>query len=107
MPGNDEALGVSLARSPIAQTLRFGLLAVFAGATPLGILLGTALGQNLEGDLRLGFEAAFLSLAAGTFVYVALLDILRDELLEPGNRRSLFGLVILGAGLMGLLAIWV
>ena len=93
------ALGVSLARSPVSTGSSFGLLAVFAGATPLGILLGSALGHGLDGDLRLGFEATFLALAAGTFVYVALLDILRDELLEPGSRLSLFGLVIVGAAL--------
>jgi zinc transporter 1/2/3 len=100
------ALGTSLARSAIPARFRLGLLAVFAGATPVGIVLGAMPAMGLEGSLREGFEAAFLSLAAGTFVYVALLDILRDELLEPGNRFQLFGLVLLGAALMGVLSIW-
>lgn len=101
------ALGMSLARSAIAAPLRLGLLAVFASATPVGILLGAAPGIGLEGSLRQGFEASFMALAAGTFIYVALLDILRDELLEPGSRFALFGLVSLGAGVMALLSIWV
>lgn len=101
------ALGISLARSAIAPRLRVGLLAVFAGATPVGVLLGAAPGIGLEGPLRGTVEATFMAVAAGTFVYVALLDILRDELLEPGSRFALFALVSLGAGAMGLLSVWV
>jgi zinc transporter 1/2/3 len=100
------ALGVSLARSPMERSLRFTLLGVFAAATPLGIVLGAVLGMSLEGPIGDGFEAVFLSLAAGTFVYVALLDILRDELVEPGSRLTLFGLVLVGVGAMGVLALW-
>lgn len=101
------ALGASLARSAMAPPLRAGLLAVFAGATPVGILLGAAPGVGLDGSLRQGLEAAFLALAAGTFVYVALIDILRDEPIEPGSRFTHFGLVSLGAAAMGLLSFWV
>ena len=61
----------------------------------------------LEGAASQLFEATFLALAAGTFVYVATLDILRDEFVEPGGRFGKWLLVSGGAGLMGLLALWV
>ena len=101
------ALGVSLVRNQLARRRAWGLLAVFSVATPLGILAGTGLGETLEGPTQLGFEATFLALAAGTFAYVATLDIMRDEFLEPGGRWSKWLLVSGGIGLMGLLAIWV
>src|SRR5262249_12620383 len=78
------ALGVSLARS--AAVPRAGaLLALFAVATPVGIVAGATVGA-LQGPVSLACEATFLSLAAGTFAYVATLDILREEFHEPGGR---------------------
>ncbi len=101
------ALGVSLARSSMSAPLAWSLLALFAAATPAGILLGMGLDGVLEGDARRVFEASFLALAAGSFAYVATLDILRDELLEPGSRLLKWLLVVTGLALMGVLAIWV
>ena len=101
------ALGVSLVRNPLARRHAWQLLAIFAFATPLGILVGLGLGGILEGPTQRTFEATSLALAAGTFAYVATLDILRNELLEPGSRWSRWVCVASGTGLMGLLAVWV
>jgi zinc transporter 1/2/3 len=99
------ALGVSLARG--AAVPRPGaLLALFAAATPVGIVAGAMVGA-LEGPVSLACEAAFLSLAAGTFAYVATLDILREEFHEPGGRLAKWLWVVAGAGVMALLALWV
>lgn len=100
------ALGVSLVRNQIPSRLAWGLLGLFVAATPVGILVGTLLGEVLEGTDQLTFEATFLSLAAGTFAYVATLDILRDEFSEPGRRWSKWSLVVAGTALMGVLALW-
>lgn len=101
------ALGVSLVRHRMPVRRAWALLALFALATPVGILVGAVLGELLEGSARTSFEAVFLALAAGTFVYVATLDILRDEFLEPGGRFSKWVCVALGAGVMGWLGRWV
>jgi zinc transporter 1/2/3 len=100
------ALGVSLARSaaPAAHAAR--LLGLFAVATPAGIVAGATVGA-FEGPTALAFEAAFLSLAAGTFAYVATLDILREEFHEPGGRLAKWLWVVTGAGVMAILAVWV
>jgi len=59
----------------------------------------------LEGRAQHVAEASFLALAAGTFVYVATFDILRDEFLEPAGRGAKWWLVTAGAALMGAVAI--
>jgi zinc transporter 1/2/3 len=100
------ALGVSLARAALPPARANSLLALFAAATPIGIVAGATVGA-LEGPLRLACEAAFLSLAAGTFAYVATLDILREEFHEPGGRLAKWLWVVAGVSVMALLALWV
>jgi zinc transporter 1/2/3 len=100
------ALGVSLARGAVPASKATSLLALFAAATPFGIVAGATVGA-FSGPTGLACEAAFLSLAAGTFAYVATLDILREEFHEPGGRFAKWLWVVAGAGVMALLAVWV
>ncbi len=101
------ALGVSLVRNRMAATRAWRLLVLFALATPGGILVGAVLDDALAGPAQLAFEATFLSLAAGTFTYVALLDILRDEFVAPGGLWAKWLLVAAGTAVMGILAAFV
>lgn len=101
------ALGVSLVRNPMPRRRAWRLLGVFALATPVGIGVGAMLEVGLHGDARGLLEASFLALAGGTFAYVATLDILRDELLEPAGRFPKWLLVAAGTAAMALLAVWV
>jgi zinc transporter 1/2/3 len=100
------ALGVSLARGAVAGSRATSLLALFAAATPVGIVAGATV-DALSGPTGLACEAAFLSLAAGTFAYVATLDILREEFHAPTGRLAKWLWVVAGAGVMALLALWV
>lgn len=99
------ALGVSLVRDGMPARRAWGLLAVFSAATPVGILVGATLDQWLEGPVQRALQATFLALAAGTFVYVATLDMLRDELQAHGGRWSKWLWVTAGIALMGVLAL--
>ena len=101
------ALGVSLARSHVSSRQAARLVALFASATPLGVLIGVFLGATIEGRLGASLEAAFLSVAAGSFVYVATFDILRDEFPGPGGRLAKWSVLGLGVATMSLLAIWI
>lgn len=101
------ALGVSLARSPLPAAQSWRLVALFATATPIGGLIGALLGETLEGRLAATLEASFLSIAAGTFVYVATFDILRDEFPAPGGRFAKWLVLTAGVASMGLLALWI
>ncbi len=100
------ALGVSLARGVISAARAWTLLGLFACATPLGILVGATLGA-FEGRTQQVLEATFLSLAAGTFAYVATLDILREEFEDGSDRLAKWCWVAVGTALMALLALWV
>ena len=100
------ALGVSLVRSALPVWHAWRLVALFALATPVGGLIGAALGESVEGRLAGTLEASFLSIAAGTFVYVATFDILRDEFPAPGGRFAKWLVLSAGIVAMGLLARW-
>ncbi len=101
------ALGVSLARSPLPTAQSWRLVALFAVATPIGGLIGTFLGEALDGRMAATIEAAFLSIAAGTFIYVATFDILRDEFPAPGGRFTKWLVLTAGIAAMGSLAFWI
>ncbi|MCP4904217.1 MAG: ZIP family metal transporter [bacterium] len=100
------ALGVSLARSPLPEAQSWKLIALFAAATPLGGLIGAFLGEIVEGRVGAVLEASFLSIASGTFIYVATFDILRDEFPALGGRFAKWLLLSVGVASMSLLARW-
>jgi len=98
------ALGVSLVRSGLPRRQFGPLVALFASATPLGGLLGALLGEVFGGRAGATIEAALLSIAAGTFVYVATFDVLRDEFPAPGGRLAKWLILLAGIASMGALA---
>lgn len=101
------ALGISLARADIGSRRAHGLLALFAGMTPLGIAVGLAASELLRGGPERLVDAIFLALAAGTFIYIASLDILQDEFLRPGSRFVKWLFAVAGLTVTALLALWV
>ena len=74
--------------------------------TPLGIFLGSILSRAFASSTGQILEGVFDSLAAGTFLYVAVLDIIEEEFSIPGNELLKFLSIVPGLGLMALLAIW-
>ncbi len=119
------------ARSAGADQARLRLiLGIFVLMTPLGILLGTAAANMLQGDGATTIEGAFNALAAGTFIYVAILDVIDSEMsrfddrvarwvssalmgegdvampIRDEDRLFKFLLVLAGLGSMAVLGIW-
>ncbi len=101
------ALGVSLARGALERRRALGIIAIFTVMTPIGIAIGALVGNALDSGGELYFNAIFLALAAGTFLYIATLDIIHDEFLRPGHRFAKWLLASLGFAIMGILALWV
>ena len=124
------ALMVS-AHSAGADSRRLTLiLSVFVVMTPLGILVGTVAANLLEGTAATVIEGCFNALAAGTFIYVAVLDVIDAEMsrfddrvarfvssalmgegdvampVQDRDRFLKFVLVIAGLASMAVLAIW-
>jgi zinc transporter 1/2/3 len=101
------ALGISLVRHETPAARSHGLVALLALMTPLGIAVGMTLGALLGRTPDRYFNATALALAAGTFIYIAAVDILQDEFLRPGSRFLKWLFALLGLALTAVLAIWV
>ena len=124
------ALMVSVHASGADKKRQWKVLTIFVLMTPVGIALGTVASSLLEGQAAKLFEASFNALAAGTFIYVAILDVINAEMSSYDDRvahfvrstligeddvpmpshdtdRALkFVLVIIGLGSMAVLGIW-
>jgi len=100
------ALGSTFREAAIPPRTRIPSLLVFVGSTPLGVLLG-GLAVETFGSGSGATEAWFKAVAAGTFLYIATLDIVREEFFPGGtNRGRRLACAFLGAGVMALVAIW-
>lgn len=100
------ALGVGYARTGVGYRRALPQLAFFATMTPLGILVGGAVGLSLAPHADRLFEAIFDSLGAGTFLYIAALDIIKTQFESPGYRLQKWLSAVSGFSVMALLAIW-
>ena len=101
------ALGVSMHRAEIPRRRATPLIAGFAVMTPIGVLAGILLTSLASSAAEAAFEIWFDAIAAGTFIYIGALDIIREEFIPARNgRRRRF--IATGAGLlvMTLVAIW-
>ncbi len=100
------ALGSIFEEADVPPRTRIPALLVFVCSTPLGVILG-GLAIEAFGEGSGAAEAWFKAIAAGTFLYIATLDIVREEFFPGGtNRGRRLIWAFLGAGLMALVAIW-
>ena len=99
------ALGISLNREHIDKRLGQNLMRMFYVTTPIGILLGAWWSGLLQGRSGIIAEAVFDALAAGTFFYIAVVDILAEEFKAP-RLGWLFLSTILGFSIMAVVAVW-
>jgi len=101
------ALGVQFQRSGFDRTQYIRLILLFASMTPLGILLGAGLDHMLEEKHGRLFEGIFDCLAAGTFLYVAIIELIGKEFAaQKGMGFKLFLMLSMGLGLMVAIAVW-
>ncbi len=100
------ALAVEINKSAITLRTGIKLFILFALMTPLGILFGSYL-NFLKPEANL-WQAIFMSLASGTFLYIGTLHGLNRAVMinRCCNTRE-FSLVIIGFSLMALLALFV
>jgi len=100
------ALMVSLHGSGVGTARQKGILVTFVTMTPLGLLIGSLAAAALTGNRAILLEGAFDALAAGTFLYVAVLDIIDEELSIPEDKLAKFALIVIGIAFMAMLAVW-
>jgi len=100
------ALGISLLRAGVQRARLLKIVTLFCFMTPIGILLGATLSALMTGTAERIVEGVFDAVAAGTFLYVAILGIIEEELARPADRGLKFILLAFGLGFMAMLAIW-
>jgi zinc transporter 1/2/3 len=101
------ALGVSLVRSGMEASRLRRVLLLFALMTPLGIGLGEFVSSRIQGETSTIVSGIINAIAAGTFLYVAIVDILHEEFESKERRWEKFALLVAGLAFMAVLAMWV
>ena len=100
------ALGISMRKAGFMKPLHLKVVALFTIMTPSGIIIGSILSNIFSDSISRELEGVFDSLAAGTFLYVSVLDIIEEEFSIPGNEWLKFLSIIMGFLLMSTLALW-
>ncbi len=100
------ALAIQVNRSSFRLSKRIRLFSLFAVMTPLGVIVGSHV--NTVASQHPLLTPIFDALAAGTFIYIGTLHGLQRAVLIKHccNLRE-FTFVILGFGLMALVAVWI
>ncbi len=101
------ALTLDFQRAGFARRKSVRMLTVFASMTPLGIILGSGLDRLLHKQYGLLFEGLFDALAAGTFLYVGIVEIISKEFADRHGVAFKFVALCLGLTIMALIALWV
>jgi len=100
------ALVVDMIKNHLPKKLITKLVIFFSFMTPLGVLTGAFIANVLTGtgaELTIAF---FDALAAGTFLYVAIMEIFSEEFNQSKDTLLKFIVATLGLLLMALLAVW-
>jgi len=102
------ALGVALNKANDAVSKNWKLIVLYAAMEPLGIIIGQILSLYLPADALSVTQALVVAVASGTFIYVAVMDIIPAEFGEHNaedkyKKFALFSLGIVAVTLLMLL----
>jgi zinc transporter 1/2/3 len=101
------ALGISLQRADLTTKRFIYIILFFALMTPVGIFLGIYLSTYFTSTVDAALESIFDALAAGTFLYVAYVEIVEEIFEKPNDLWLKFVFIILGFSMMAILAMWI
>ena len=101
------ALGTTFQRAGISVRRALPALLFFACTTSTGVLLGLFADLEFDAGRMHAVTAWFKAIAAGAFLYIAALDIVREEFFPAEtDRHGRFACAFAGAAVMALVAIW-
>lgn len=100
------ALTTNLCKSKVQKSHISSIILLFSLMTPIGIIIGAILDTVLSGDIEHLIEGGFDSIAAGTFLYVAIVDIINEEFAIKKDLSLKIVFTSLGLSVMTILAIW-
>jgi zinc transporter 1/2/3 len=94
------ALGLSLVRGGANSASLFRIVILFGLMSPAGVVLGALFTMSLADAADSVWSSSIQAFAAGSFVYVALVEILLEEFAHPKDRALKFVLLLLGVAVM-------
>ncbi|KAF1790423.1 Zinc/iron permease [Phytophthora cactorum] len=97
------ALALEFLHHNVSQKQLLSSVAVFSLMTPTGILFGRLLVDTNHATPAGGVCAAF---AGGTFLFVAIMEIIPQELQDPRFQSEKCSALLAGYGAMGVLSLW-
>ncbi|KAG3095967.1 hypothetical protein PI124_g14365 [Phytophthora idaei] len=97
------ALALEFLHHNVSQKQLLSSVAVFSLMTPTGILFGRLLVDTNHATPAGGVCAAF---AGGTFLFVAIMEIIPQELQDPRFQIEKCSALLTGYGAMGVLSLW-
>ncbi|WP_078484564.1 ZIP family metal transporter [Solemya pervernicosa gill symbiont] len=101
------ALGISLVKGQVDQSKAKKTIYLFSLMTPIGIVIGLVMHHYLLQNNQTLLEASFDAIAAGTFLYVATLEVIREEFSGRGKvLLGRFSFLTGGLLVMAALALW-
>eukprot|EP00210_Caulerpa_lentillifera_P000230 g224.t1 len=96
------ALGVSIIDSKVPTKTYWIMMGTFSAASPIAVMIGYGISEYSDTMTT----ACLSALAAGTFLYVALMEVIPNELSVKGNKEVKLLALVIGYGLMSLIAHW-
>jgi zinc and cadmium transporter len=103
-PADALAISTVLSRKGISRQKIFLVLLGFAAMVPVGAIAFYLIGEHLEEDAQKQLIGAALAFSAGTFLFVALSDLLPEVQFHRHDRGLLFLSLLGGLALMGFIA---
>lgn len=100
------ALSINLLKEGASKRIIVRIITFFCFMTPIGIILGMLINSALSGSVQQIVTASFDALAAGTFLYVAILGIAHEEFSENQDKLLKFIMMCIGIAIMAIVAIW-
>jgi len=88
------ALGVNLTKNNVSSERLVKMVVFFAVMTPVGILLGLMAMWNSDHNL---IGEVVKAISAGTFIYIALVEVILEEFENPRDKYLKFLLVVVGS----------
>eukprot|EP01095_Lingulamoeba_sp_RSL-Kostka_P004203 TRINITY_DN152_c3_g1_i2.p1 TRINITY_DN152_c3_g1~~TRINITY_DN152_c3_g1_i2.p1 ORF type:complete len:316 (+),score=51.91 TRINITY_DN152_c3_g1_i2:68-1015(+) len=90
------SLGVNVYKQNFVFKKFFTLISIFSIMAPVGIIIGVVIYFIIPEDLQSLFEGILLSITAGSFIYVAIVDILLEELHSNQDKWVKFIVFLIG-----------
>jgi zinc and cadmium transporter len=104
-PADAMAISTVLSRKHVSRQIISLVQLGFALMVPVGVVAFMVLGEKLAAGLRTQLTGAALAFSAGTFLFIALSDLLPEVQFHTHDRLRLFFSLLLGVVFMGGIAV--